>query len=506
MKIEKATETPSTWIEKHFYVPDPRDPVTGETKPPGPIILADHQRRIINEALSRREDGLLKYSLVIYSAIKKSGKSALTSGVVLYTAAHRPHSFVYCLANDGKQADDRLFGPIDKCIRLHHSHGGIYKDVKPTRGAVVLPNATKIEAIPVDAAGEAGAQPLMVAISELWGWNTDAKRKMWAEMTIPVTLVGQAMTWVETYAGESGKSDILEELYRTAVTEASPHPDFLDLVDEEGKPVVWVNESAGTFAYWDTVPRMVWQQGELGKRYYAEQAKRLTGSEFRRLHRNQWVTAVDAFVDEAQWKELRDPNIGELRNKTTPVVLGVDGGISNDSTAIVGVTRHPDKPDLWIAVRFCYILQPEGGRHVNISDEVDPLIRKLCKEFNVVCLVYDPMHLEDMAQRLRRDKVTWVKPFSQGVSRAVADKALYDRIMNREIFWYPHGSQMDQDDLRPTLYQHIKNAGAKKEGDKLRLEKLTDKFKIDAAVALSMGAYQCAYLNIGNKEKEWMRA
>ena len=29
-------------------------------------------------------------------------------------------------------------------------------------------------------------------------------------------------------------------------------------------------------------------------------------------------------------------------------------------------------------------------------------IRKLCKEFNVVCLVYDPMHLEDMAQRLRR--------------------------------------------------------------------------------------------------------
>jgi len=30
----KTEETPSQWIERHFYVPDPRDPITGEQFPP----------------------------------------------------------------------------------------------------------------------------------------------------------------------------------------------------------------------------------------------------------------------------------------------------------------------------------------------------------------------------------------------------------------------------------------------------------------------------------------
>lgn len=501
--IEKQTETPSSWISKHFYVPDPRDPVTGETLPPGPLRLADHQARIVDAALARDEDDHLRYTNVIYSCPKKSGKSALTSGVTLYFATHRAHSFVYCLANDGKQADDRLFGPIDKCIRLHNTHEGIFKGVTTTRGKVTLPNGTTIEAIPVDAAGEAGSQPLFVAISELWGWTSDAKKKMWVEMTIPPTLHGHAMTWVETYAGEVGKSELLEQLYETAVKEGTPHPDFLDLVDDDGQPVVWVNEVAGTFAYWDTVPRMPWQLGESGRKYYAQQSKRMSVSEYNRIHRNKWSTALNAFVPEEQWKKLAQVSIGELQvGSKVPVVLGVDGGISNDSTAITGVTRHPDDPKRLTAVRFCHIFQPEGGKPVNISGEVEPLIRQLCKDYNVVCLVYDQMHLEDMAQRLRRDKVAWVMPFSQGTARAVSDKALFDRIMNEEIFWYPSGTDMFKPDEFPSLYKHMKQAGSKKEGDKLRLEKLSDSLKIDAVVALSMASYQCMLLNIGNKERQ----
>lgn len=197
----KQTETPSQWLETNFYVPDPRDPVTGLELPNGPIRLADHQRRIIDEALSKNEDGRLKYSTVVYSAPKKSGKSALTSGVMLYFAHHNPNSYVACIANDGKQSTDRLYAPIYTNFRLHKQLGGIFSGVSPNRNEVILDNFTKIEPIPCDAAGEAGSQPILTCWSELWGFETETKRRVWTELTIPPTLYGRALRWVETYAG-----------------------------------------------------------------------------------------------------------------------------------------------------------------------------------------------------------------------------------------------------------------------------------------------------------------
>src|SRR5690606_819097 len=257
-RVEKITEKPSEWIERYFYVHDPRDPITGEFLSPGPIRLSDHQRRIIDEALSKREDGKFKYSLVIYSAPKKSGKSALASAIALYMAYSRPYSNIYCLANDGKQSSDRIYEPIRRCLTLHKTLNGPLSKESPNKTDVVLSNNTKIEAIPCDAAGEAGSQPLLSVFSEVWGWTSDVKKTLWSEMSVPPTLQGYALQWVESYAGEKGKSVILEHLYNLAVKEGSPHPDFLDL-QTNGGPAVWVNESAGLFCYWDHDPRMVWQ-------------------------------------------------------------------------------------------------------------------------------------------------------------------------------------------------------------------------------------------------------
>src|SRR4030042_6484036 len=83
---------PSQWLEDFFWIPEPRDIVTGEVLPPGTIRLASHQKRIIDEALSRRPDGRFKYVTVVYSAPKKSGKSAIASGIALYTAKTTPFS------------------------------------------------------------------------------------------------------------------------------------------------------------------------------------------------------------------------------------------------------------------------------------------------------------------------------------------------------------------------------------------------------------------------------
>lgn len=254
----KKVELPSDWIETNFWVPRPRNPLTGEILPAGPIQLTDHQKHIVNEALSRNPDGTYKYTLVVYSAPKKSGKSAVAAAVATYVGHHSPYGFIACLANDGKQANDRIYAPIKQNYRLQRQQGGPFKDINPYEYEVTLPNFCKIEAVPVDAAGEAGSEPTMSVWSELWGFDTPKKRQLWTELTIPPTLYGHALQWVESYAGYTGVSLLLEQLYNAGRKEGTPHPDFSYLDTAEG-PVVYTHEPSRMFMYWDTEPRMPWQ-------------------------------------------------------------------------------------------------------------------------------------------------------------------------------------------------------------------------------------------------------
>jgi hypothetical protein len=519
-ETQLSTEKPSTWIEKNFYVPEPRDVITGAVLPPGPIRLAEHQRRIVNEALSCTEDGLLRYSTVIYSAPKKSGKSALGAAVTLYFAHHTPDAYVYCLANDGKGSRDRIYGPIYKCFRLHRQLGGIFSEIHPQLVEATLPNYSKIEALPCDAAGEAGAEPTFTCWSELWGFDTERKIRLWTELTIPPTKYGRAMRWVESYAGFTGVSILLEALYDEGVRNGTPHPDFPDLP-------VYVNEAAGIFCYWDHEPRMVWQTPE----YYASEAKMHSDSEFRRVHKNEWVEPVGAFIQKEWWESCQDTSIGPLEDTKTPVILAMDAAVTRDCAAIVAVTRDPVYPETDVAVRDCKIFSPKDlGGQINLSDTLGQTFIEWClRGWNIVCVAYDSYQLEKLVQDFRKgivglthDQVKdmdkeeldahlhklgklvrrWFYQFGQQAPRAVADKQLHDMIVGRQIHWNPQ--QMDTDiPLRgdfETLYKHITQAGASETGDKFRLQKLHDKAKIDGAVALSMATERCLALTVGNAE------
>lgn len=499
--VDTAEEAPSEWIQKHFYVPDPRNPKTGKLLPTaGPIMLAPHQCAIINEALSKRENGELKYTTIVYSAPKKSGKSAITSAVIKYMAHHNANSFLACLANDGKQANDRLYGPIYTSYRLHRQLGGRFKDEKPNLGSVVLSNNTKIEAVPVDAAGEAGSQPLMTAWSELWGYETPNKRKMWTEMTVPPTLHGKAIRWVESYAGYSGVSELLEQIYQTGFMEGDFHPDFLHLQGRDG-PVVRVNERARMFVYWDTEHRMPWQT----KDYYRQEAEILPSTEFDRIHNNLWVSPLDSFIREEWWNRCENKELPVLRSDTTPVVVGIDMAETGDCAALVAVSRDPFEPDTKVAVRAVKIFNPSKlGGIIDQEEDVRPVIEEWARKWNVVCWVYDPREMSKLAQDLTRDGLGWFRKFGQTNPRAVADKALYDMIVSKQLSWNSDTTLGDigaiGDGNRDTLYRHITLAGANTANESRRLIKLSNNIKIDAAVALSQATKIAMELAISNDE------
>ena len=114
------------------------------------------------------------------------------------------------------------------------------------------------------------------------------------------------------------------------------------------------------------------------------------------------------------------------------------------------------------------------------------VLRRLHRDFNVICTVYDPLQLHDMAGRLRKERIGWLKKFGQN-SRVKADADLLHLIQERRV----------AHDGNPLLRQHIANADRKLDSDgRLRIVKREDALKIDLAICLSMASHDCLYLNL----------
>lgn len=483
-----VTEPPDVadWMQSNFYVDRPRDPITAEIKQPGPIILAPYQVRVLREALSRNDDGLLKYSTVVWSEPKKSGKTAIGAAVGMYTAFHNSAINVYCLANDGKQSADRIYNAMARCVVLHNKFGGIFEDYRAniSRPILRLDNGSVIEALPCDAAGEAGAEPFLTIWSELWGYAQQHKERMWTEMTIPSTLYGYAMRWVESYAGYEDESTTLWTLYQQGVKEAEPHPAFPDLP-------VYVNEVANQLTFWSHEPRQPWQTED----YYAAESKQLTPNEFTRIHRNMWVTSTSAlFEDMVYWDNCVDTEVCGLpdeRDWSIPIVVALDAGYATDCAAIYVVKRHPD--DAWDEknrrVCKCYSVAFKPGKRgtkLDFSKTLEPRVQWLIDNFNVYAVVYDPYQLHKMCTDMRSQNEAPFYEFSQAGDRLRADKQLYDMIIHRQFLH----------DGDPVDREHIQNTAKKEEGINLRFVKKVETKPIDLAVAASMAVYKCLELNI----------
>jgi phage terminase large subunit-like protein len=469
--VVKAAEakSPTFWAQRHFHIEDRSDPVTGAPLGPGPIVLAAHQERIIEAALERDSAGRFRWSTVLWSCPKKSGKTRIAAMVAAWLAQHSDrYAEIYCLANDGKQSADRVLAAVKKANEL----GGLGWHDKMTR--IELPGGAFIEAVPVDPTGEAGANPTASIWSEMWGFRLSAKERLWSEFTIPPTRFGRAVRWVESYAGYTGESPVLEQLYHEGVEEGKPHPAFPDLP-------VYTNDRARLFAYWDHEPRMAWQTRE----YYEAEAALLHPSEFQRIHRNEWVSAIGQAIQVESWDRCHDPQMPPLR-PDEPVVLGLDAGVSGDCTALVVVGRHPRFHDI-AAIRAVEVWEPPAGGQMDYTTTIEASVRKWCKQANVVCVTFDPYQLHKMCTDLRREGLGWFEEFNQGAQRAIADKQMVDLVTARKM---AHNGDA-------TLRQHVINAAAKTEGEKsLRFVKRSDKLKIDALVAASMGVFQVLRLNL----------
>lgn len=503
-----------------FYVPETN----------APIVLEPVQKVILScmfDLPRAKQFGCSSgFQTLFYSTVKKSGKTTIASLLARWVAERWGRmNEIYAIANDLEQARGRVYDKVLKSIQLDPRYDrrrdelpGMWDIVQ--REARHLPSGSILRALSGDYRGEAGSNPTATFWSELWGYTLEASQRLWDELT-PVPTRPRSIRFVETYSGFQGESLLLIDQYEMATRPdrgarrltRDDVPDWPNPGDPFELPL-YVNPLARTFAYWDTgvlARRMPWQTPE----YYQEQAITLRPEAFDRLHLNHWVSSVSSFLPVEWWDACRSPDVtpptdAELEH--TPVVVAADASVSGDCTAISLVRRNPLKPDDVVLARVAVWTPPPGGT-INYGTTLEPTLRKWitghihplsqsCESherydqlgpcipvhpFNVVCLTYDMYQLHDMMMRFRDEGLVWVKNFSQGSDRMVADYQLYTFIRDRHITHYGD----------PTMREHIGGAAGKIAPDsnsKMRIVKKAKTSKIDGVVATSMATFECKRL------------
>ena len=222
--------------------------------------------------------------------------------------------------------------------------------------------------------------------------------------------------------------------------------------------------------------------------YSEKRAQTLTEKEANIVLRAMWEDEENEspFLDDPiYWEACIAHDIPALTKKT-PLYVAMDAGVSNDHFSIVSVSPWPGRNGDYI-VRTCKTWIAKKNQKINFQGTKENpgpelYLRWLCKNYNVIMIGYDPYQLHDMSTRLGQEgeKIAVFVEFTQGTKRLEADKNLFNSIM--EKFLYHNGKLK-------VLTEHVLNAGAKKDNDKLRLVKVLPSKKIDSAVSLSMALY-----------------
>lgn len=519
---QQATRPPDivAWAHTNYYIPELAYP----------IRLENHQQTFLRWAANSGMSSLL------YSTVKKSGKTAISGLFSRYRAEYSGNNAeIYFVANDREQAKDRAYVAALNSIERTpgYNHGkrelpGQWRIIE--KRATHLPTGSFMQALAGDYEGAAGSNPTLTAWTELWGFTTERFIRLWDELT-PVPTRERSERLVETYAGFVDESILLYNLYRTAVRNAhrltrdeltryaGNHQDPWPFPDD---PPFYINEAANTFAYWDEGPaaqaRMPWQVTPRGKAYYVEHERTDRPEAYQRLHLNYWVSSAQAFIQPAWWVACKQP-LAKPLPKDWPIVVAVDGSVNSDCTAVVGVAREPvynptttklEASDTDVRVVFARVFEPPKGGVIDL-DSVEALLRHVCgygatiqpkwpdREYhlqfadmpiyNVAQITYDAYQLHQCMTTLQHDFIAWTKPFSQAGEREIADKQLYDLIIRKQI---RHNDEYDPQFMyNAAAYVAGENA---KNQDRLRLVKKAPDMKIDPVVCTSMGARICLYL------------
>jgi phage terminase large subunit-like protein len=446
--VERWRKDPVAWVQEVLINPE-----TG-----APFELYPAEVEFIRRGFTLTADGCLPFPELVYSAPKKSGKSAFAAMCCLYTILllGGPFAESFCLASDEEQAQGRVYQAIGRIIEA----SPLLRDsAKITANVISFPSTgATITALASDYKGAAGSNPTLSVFDELWTYVSEASHRLWDEQIPPPTRKVAARLTV-TYAGYEGESELLESLYKRGIkgTEIAPN----------------LYQQPGLLMYWSHDCVAPWQTSE-----WKEQMRgQLRANAYLRLIENKWVTSESSFV-EMEWfdacvDEKRSP---VLQDRGLQVFAGVDASVKRDSTAIVACCF--DQQLKKVRLVWHRIYQPSIKDPLDFEATVEAALQELSVRFSVREIRYDPYQLVAVAQRLTAAGLPMME-FSQSVPNLTeASTNLYEIIKGRNLLAYPD----------PDLRLAISRAVALETTRGWRIAKEKQSHKIDVVVALAQAA------------------
>jgi phage terminase large subunit-like protein len=257
-----------------------------------PFALMDHQREILRLAFAFDQDGKLPWDTLIFSCVKKSGKTTLNGALTLaWGFTQEAPNELLVLANDLEQAKARVFRTMEGLIQRNVE---LQREAEVQAKQIFLANGSTITAISSDYAGASGSNHGLTSWDELWAYASENSRRLYEELTTVPTRKN-SIRLITSYSGFAGESQLLWELYKQGVSR-DEHPEGQGERLHPTLPI-YGNREARIFCYWDHEPRMPWQtQG-----YYQTQRKNLRPTTYLRLHENRWTSGEAAFITPELW-------------------------------------------------------------------------------------------------------------------------------------------------------------------------------------------------------------
>jgi phage terminase large subunit-like protein len=448
-KLARYRADPVAFIEAVLI-----DPETGR-----PFVLLNAERAYLKAAFTTGADGRLLFPELIYSCPKKSGKTTFAAifVITLVVLFGGTYSEAICAANDHEQAMGRVFAAIKRiveCSPLLRTQAKITADRISIAGAI-------ISAIPCNYASAAGSNPNVSVFDELWAYGSERLRRLFDELVPPPTRQIACRLTV-TYAGFTGESALLEELYRRGLQQR-------EIADN-------LYAGDGILMFWTHQPVAPWQDAA----WIAQMRRSLRPNQFARMIENRFIDAETSFIDMDLWDQCTDPTIGHVvADRSLAVWAAVDASVKHDSTALAAVAWLPERQEVRLVDH--YICTPSPHRPVDFAVDIEQRLREWHRRFNLCGVWYDPYQMASSSQRLQREGVP-MQEFPQSVNNLTAmGENLFTLIKGRNLRVY------SDREIRTAISRAIAVEGNR--GWKIARDK--QPHRIDIVIALGMAALAC---------------
>jgi hypothetical protein len=430
-----------------------------------PFTLMDHQREVLRLAFAFDDNGRLPWDTILYSCIKKSGKTTVNGALTLaWGFTQEAPNEILILANDLEQTLARVFKTMEGII---HHNPELQREAEVQTKTIYLANGTTLTAISGDYQGAAGSNHGFVSYDELWGYTSEASIRLWEELT-PVPTRKNSIRFISTYAGFEGESKLLWDLYRQVATKEE-HPEGQGERLHPTLPI-FANREARLFAYWDHEARMPWQTPA----YYQSQKKTLRPGTYLRLHENQWATAEEIFITGELWDPCVNPSHYPSITDREPLFVGLDVGIKHDNAARVAV-KWDEAGEKLILVSH-RIWKPSPNRPLDLENTVEQDLNELNETGDVAEVLADPYQMHRSITTLAAAGLP-IREFPQTQANCtLMGQTLFDLLNGRNLELYA------DDQLRQQALSTV--AVESPRGWRIAKEKASK--KIDAIVALAL--------------------